>query len=440
MRTKRMSNGGPTLRGRAKLSGGLGVSGEVRDPGLLSHYVAYMKAALALIRKHEIERRERPNALWLVIRLFEPLKELPELQGLHTHVVSSYLGESVLARAADGQVDAAKADPHWFMNFYMMPVLTAYIGPDLLLGFDERRARLVYADLESSLGATQEVYSIMAPLQHFEGPDEEIRLDAKMVLRKLTQDDMQYLRCPDEFGGMVERRDALSMRFCLAASLVTEKGAVTKLSEVRGPVMRVVTALRLLKSGQVGVPVVIQRLREPAFGLAGGTFSVSGAPAALGPSYTLLLEESKQLIVTCRALAKAASAKHLRVPLRRFNQAYERDRAEDRLIDYWVALEALFSPPGSGELTYRIALRAAYFIASLPEEREQIFTALRDHYGTRSDVVHGRKPKRDVKIAAGAVEDYLRRALKKIVSDPGSFRPDELDLVVARGQFQQGAG
>jgi hypothetical protein len=411
------------------------VAGEVRDPGLWSHYVAYMKAALALIGKHEIERREHPNAFWLVVRLFEPLQKLPEFQAFHAHMVSSSLGESAFVDAGGNPIREPESQSHWLMNFYMMPILTAYIGPDLMLDFDECLAKAVYTDLEASLECTQAVYSVVAPLQHFEGPDQEVELDATMALRRLSEDEIQHFWHLGEFGGIVERSQALSMSSCLATCVVTERNAPTNLSEVHGRVWRVVTALRLLKSGQVGVPAVIQRLREPAFGLPGGTVGTSGpSPAALGPSYTLLPEESEPLIAMCRALAKAASAEHLRVPLRRFNYAYERTRPEDRLIDHWVALEALFLPDISQELSFRASLRIAYYVAGTPDEREDVFRKMRLSYDTRSDVVHGQRLKADVSEVASDTEEILRRALRAEVVNPGSLNVERLDAAIARGQ------
>jgi len=399
-----------------------------------------MKAALALIRKHQIERREHPNALGLVIRLFEPLKELPEFQDLYAYILSSPLADRVFVDAGGNPIREPGTQSHWFMNFSMMPVLTEYIGRELMVDFDEGRAKAVYADLEASLECKQAVYAVLAPLQHFEGPGEEIRVDATLVLRKLSQDEREYLWHLGEFGGTVDRRDALTVSFCLAASLVTERNATSKLSEVLGPVMRVVTALRLLKPGQVGVPAVTERLREPAFGLPGGSVTISAAPAAIGSDYTLLSEDTESLLAMYQALAGAAPPNNLRVALRRFNYAYERTRPEDRLIDHWVALEALFLPDISQELSFRASLRIAYYVAITADEREEVFRKMRLSYDTRSDVVHGQRLKANVREVASDTEEILRRALRAEVMNPGSLDVDRLDAAIARGETaaQQG--
>lgn len=103
--------------------------------------------------------------------------------------------------------------------------------------------------------------------------------------------------------------------------------------------------------------------------------------------------------------------------LRRFSGAYERPSDEDRLIDYWVALEALFLPDATQELSYRVALRVARYVGETPRERKQLLRETRDSYTARSKVLHGRVVP-DLSEITGRTEDVLRRALRFWL-DPG---------------------
>ena len=103
------------------------------------------------------------------------------------------------------------------------------------------------------------------------------------------------------------------------------------------------------------------------------------------------------------------------------------------LIDYWVAFEALFLPGISDELSFRASLRIAYYVATTPDEREEVFRKMRLSYRTRSDVVHGERVKADVRQVATDTEDILRRALRAEVLNPGSLNVDRLDAAIARG-------
>jgi len=401
---------------------------DIRYPELWSHYVAYVKAALAMIRKEVGERRTE----WGVIVGFrQPLQELPEFGRLHAFIASSPLADRVFVDEGGKPIGQAELQSRCLSNVYVFHILARYVGPEGVLGFDEARARAIYADLEASLDCTEAVYCAVAPLQHFEGPDQEVRVDATLVLRKLTQLEKQSMFYVEEFGGIPDQ----SMKFCLAASLVAERYAPTNLSAVRGSLMLGLTALRLLKSGQVGVPVVVNDQLKPKFGPSYRfEMGASGAPAAPGLGYTLLLEESEPLAGLYQALAEAAPPNNLRVALRRLDYAYERTRPEDKLIDYWVALEALFLPDISQELSFRASLRIAYYVAGTPDEREEVFRKMRLSYDTRSDVVHGQRLKADVSEVASDTEEILRRALRAEVVNPGSLNVDRLDAAIARGQ------
>jgi len=275
--------------------------------------------------------------------------------------------------------------------------------------------------------------TFVALLDKFGAELDQLPITGEVLLRRVSEEDKQFLDWAVK-SRFLSFYEVPEFRFALETSaMLPEKTFSTGEAEERFG--RVVTALRLIKPGAVGVSIVLARET--------GSRAIVGAHRpfvlhALGKPYSFGKQDGDKLENVVRELCAGRLDDRQNIALRRFEMAYERDAAEDRLIDCWVALEALFSPSDRRELSYRIALRAAYFIASSPGEREQIYTALRDCYDTRSDIIHGRKPKQDVKVAADAVEDYLRRALRKVVSDPKSFQPDQLDLVVARGQLQQG--
>jgi Apea-like HEPN len=71
-------------------------------------------------------------------------------------------------------------------------------------------------------------------------------------------------------------------------------------------------------------------------------------------------------------------------------------KRRDKLIDYWIGLEALFIPDAKQELRLRASLRGAAFLGQQPEERGRIFETLRDSYDGRSAIVHGSTPDRKV--------------------------------------------
>src|SRR5947209_14007439 len=95
----------------------------------------------------------------------------------------------------------------------------------------------------------------------------------------------------------------------------------------------------------------------------------------------------------------------------------------DQIIDLMIASEALFLCDVSeeqfrGELRFRNALRAGFFIGQTTNERREIFRLMKKAYDARSAIVHGGKP--DLPVGFGSfgefvskVQEYVRAALHK---------------------------
>jgi hypothetical protein len=85
---------------------------------------------------------------------------------------------------------------------------------------------------------------------------------------------------------------------------------------------------------------------------------------------------------------------NIALALRRFSFSYDRfpPRAEDRIVDAFIAIEALLSRD-SAELTFKLAFRAAGILATDDDERTALFEQIKDYYDTRSKIVHGAKLK-----------------------------------------------
>jgi Apea-like HEPN len=94
--------------------------------------------------------------------------------------------------------------------------------------------------------------------------------------------------------------------------------------------------------------------------------------------------------------------------LRRFSYASDRDRDDDRLVDLMIAAESIFlsdtgAPQERGELRYRLALRAAFFIDAPDSTRIAVFKHMKRAYDVRSAIVHG----------GGEVGNDLLKSLKE---------------------------
>jgi len=113
----------------------------------------------------------------------------------------------------------------------------------------------------------------------------------------------------------------------------------------------------------------------------------------------------------------------------RFGFAHERYRIEDKIVDVLISAEALFlsSDTYTGEVKYRLSLRASLFLATDRDVRQAIFDRIKVAYDLRSSVVHGaaynikRLPKNKdgekptIEEFVWQIQEYLRIAILKTI-------------------------
>ncbi len=209
---------------------------------------------------------------------------------------------------------------------------------------------------------------------------------------------------------------------------------------------RVPTALRLLKPGGPGLAEGAAYQAGVRESLSQFNLSDMNEPLSLTlfsrSRHSLRRPEVSKFKKLYDGLSRPNASKgRARVAISRFNSAHGRSADEDRFIDTWIALEALFSPTDKQEVRYRVALRATHFIAKWAEEREEIYRTLLSSYDLRSQVVHGskltiRRPKNlnlSGQETLSRTQDYLRRALLKVVQAQEPLEELALDMAIARG-------
>ena len=108
----------------------------------------------------------------------------------------------------------------------------------------------------------------------------------------------------------------------------------------------------------------------------------------------------------------------------------------DRMIDLGIALESLYVPESSGEITFKLGVRAAWHLKEDPADRQKLKKTFGDIYKWRSDAVHtGKLPKKTKNLSQEKVEefietaqDYCRDSILKILKE-GKFPANWDDLI-----------
>jgi hypothetical protein len=280
-----------------------------------------------------------------------------------------------------------------------------------------------------------------APLFNFQSSIKSAELTDSLRLRRIQHNELLRVRREPHLG--IE----MLVDIIDASHVIEERQDAQRtrlLSEE--PFNLVVTALRLLGTGDVGFNYVGSRLvfsedkkvtsRRSDSAMFGGR-----KPPLGGQQYTY----ARGLGVKARRLIRQlqnGSSSSVKTAVDRFNFAYERKVRSHRLVDYWIALESLFLPANEAELRFRAALRIAYFLARTPDLRRQVYDNMRESYDLRSWIVHGESRSRRSKATwtpevidrvVTATEGYLRTSLQRCLLNVGEPRIDRLDDAIVRG-------
>jgi hypothetical protein len=330
--------------------------------------------------------------------------------------------------------------------------------------FDEDRFEELYDRIEADLLSDRVIHVTWVPLLGIDPTAEvsRIELGDGWELRPMTDHELSL---SIDFGTVPNRPEtppimearwvslfdqwALAKEWSLPKAIGDEYaaeedfGAVMGLGAVAVLAERLVTALRVVAGGVVCAGAAAQSDKPTIHGGRGGSYSrrfvarpQDAAPCVLDASKVSVVQDLWNQL----AVPGVEADKALGIALRRLRDAPLRPGFEDRLIDLIIAAEALFltdagNAEDRGELSYRLALRAALFISDPPRSRSQILTFFRRAYRARSAVVHGSQPRRLRNLegsnasAENVVEDLerlMRLALHQAVNIKGGSQASTL--------------
>lgn len=213
---------------------------------------------------------------------------------------------------------------------------------------------------------------------------------------------------------------------CIQADLYGNRDDLRASTSHARRIQEALLSLRLLKPGRVGIHFWWTR-------------GVDGSPGWLRhpvlrpffttpPTYQLSQEDDQRLFKLLEELRARRSRNTYELAVRRFETTYEKLDQEDRLIDYWIALEALFGD-GRSEIRYRISLRIANLLA-VGAERVEVFELAKKSYDARSKIVHGARPKGALDELVRETEELLRTALRCALRPKWPSTYEEMDAAV----------
>ena len=154
------------------------------------------------------------------------------------------------------------------------------------------------------------------------------------------------------------------------------------------------------------------------------------------PLSSLQIDEVKRLYGIL-VNQNAGFLKKLQIPIDRWQKS-KRDRDPiDKIIDLGIAFESLYLPDTRDELTFKLGVRAAWYLGKNKENRKKLLAEFKEIYKCRSAGVHDGKLKDSVTIEGKSVptsefttraQDLCRESIIKIMNN-GKF-PDWNDLIL----------
>jgi hypothetical protein len=246
---------------------------------------------------------------------------------------------------------------------------------------------------------------VQAPIGGIAPP--ETPLDAPEVgiqIRALTSEELGELN-KDIMGlrsmleptvlpaGMHVSRSGMGMGMGLECCMLTVRDQKPRLGQrlTSWHIHRVILALQLL-----GYPVcgraAIASWTEPGPKI----FELETPPVLPqlpnGPEEPLALRDLYETATIAERLPQACFEKPTRreeIALRRFSIAAAQEDDAEAIIDYVIALEGLLVPGAQAEVSFRMCLNGARYLADAATERMRIYQDLRKLYDIRSKLVHG---------------------------------------------------
>lgn len=347
------------------------------------------------------------------------------------------VAEAVVEVRSDEQIEitigydsniGARAQALW--GDILVPITQQYGVQRPDWSWDERLALSLILAWRNGQRAESYAKQTIAPLHNCTGTRDGPEIEPGLTIRRLTDADRIALWRSfgaEHFPGPVNPRIRELEQWRFAIDYRWELPQQPPLSDEHGTevVRDTVRALRLHHPGVTGTTIIWTR-PDPAHPWRHDSLG-SGLYAPLGTSPGQFMDRletqvgphcGKGLRNLVHGLRDVEGDQRLELALRRFDAAYTRHDPEDRLIDLWIAFEALLLPDGQHELSYRSAIRIAQLVGGSGSERQEAFDLARLSYKQRSKLVHGELAARELGGIVEKTRELARKALRAWILNP----------------------
>jgi len=279
----------------------------------------------------------------------------------------------------------------------------------------------VYLKFEQYIFSTEPFRSVwLIDIRNLHLAVDKIQLDRGVILRQTTHEEkVKALNVPFFSPFTTAPYTYLEIHETADRFTQPDQQEATKTAQA------VVLALRLIKPNPLGIYSYVWDVPEQPFRLLRGMRMGSALlhSAFSGEKYILTEEDATAFPTLLRRAKRACRDTELATVITRFDDSYLRTKQEDKLIDYWVALEALFFSLIPKEYVSSmgdtVASNIAYYIGETESERRSIFASIIASHKVRGYLVHGQRgtAPENLDLIVKKTENHLRQALRKRIEE-----------------------
>lgn len=344
-----------------------------------------------------------PDAFSVQLALPRLIAELP--LGESSEFATLLSADPDASRHIGHLVGHALGARRWDLEFVLRAIAGIYVSELRAHSTRVDAREAVWESVRTSFAHDQVYLNLLVPLYGVAGDTSKIPIGADVILRPMERSERSFE--PEQMASDVFT--ITSPTHCLSIDVTVPKvikdddepstssdPEIHRGHEIYEAHEKLRDAARVLVAFRSGT-FTLGRFHQRAAGIVldvSSTWNRREPAPDQFDNYVIESAEVEDLTAFATALLSLRNkdGRRVRVALRRFATAnLERSRTEDSLVDILIAAEALFlsDSPDTGELTFRLSLRAAGLLSSESQAAKKVSADFKKLYGYRSTIVHG---------------------------------------------------
>jgi hypothetical protein len=202
-------------------------------------------------------------------------------------------------------------------------------------------------------------------------------------------------------------------------------------------IFRALSTLRLITNTKISIPFEQTHSRGLLYQEMSVAFRQARNFGSRPEWHSLSALEADQAVEIWEQTKSHPKMQQYNLAFSRWSGAWGKEQPDDKLIDYWIGLESLFTQDSTQELRFRAPLRIAAFLGQEGAEMVKIYRDMQHSYDWRSAVVHGSisdskkatelDKKGDLPTVVAYTKDYLREAILRLLRSDVALKPLKIE-------------